>query len=124
MAENLKILGNAKLDGTSNYADIYQVGGAVRADDGVPVVQAIVGSIVVCETNNVPATVSIELIPGSLNNVTTITGKEFVIFHELALVAKETRIISPGITISAQDRIRAIASTADVNIFIFGSEIS
>ena len=49
MREYLRILGNGTLD--TAYSDIYQVGGPVSPDDPIGAVpQAVVNSIILCET--------------------------------------------------------------------------
>ncbi len=120
MREYLRILGNGTL-GTA-YSDIYQVGGPVSPDDPIGAVpQAVVNSMIFCETGDAGRTVTVRIVP---KDVTTITGSELEILHEMAIDSKETRIVSPGITLSSEDTIQAKASVADVvNIFIFGSEI-
>ena len=119
MAESLRILGNAQLDGTGNYANVYEVAKPIGPDRaGGPIPQAVVSSIVLCETGGAIATVTIRVVPKD-----DISAIKHSIFFEFPLSAKQTRIVTPGITLSTEDSIEAIASTANVNIFIFGSEI-
>jgi len=117
MAEYLRILGHSNL--TTSYADIYTVSSAIGGDaGGHPVPQAVVGSIILCETNNAAANVFIQVVPSG-----DTAGTTHEIFDTLAMTGNQTKIISPGIALSSGDKIRAKASTTNVNMFIFGSEL-
>tara|TARA_Y100001949_G_scaffold129298_1_gene110748 strand:+ start:59 stop:415 length:357 start_codon:yes stop_codon:yes gene_type:complete len=118
MAEVIKILGNAKL--TGSYVSVYTVPKMIGSDNAVgPIPQAIVGSIVLCETAGSSANIDIRIVPRG-----DVEGGQHNIFDTLPMSGRETKIISPGITISSEDKITAKASTTDVNIFIFGSELA
>ena len=117
--EYLRILGNGAL--TTSYTTVYQVAKPIGPDNARgPIPEAVVGSIILCETNNAAATVNIRVVPkadiGS-------EGNQHEIFDTLPLAANATKIISPGITLSTEDKIEAKASTTAVNMFVFGSEI-
>jgi hypothetical protein len=116
MAETLRILGTSEL--STGYVVLFEVGKPPSENIPTLVPQAVVSSIVVCETAGSAATVTIRVIP---KNVTG--GTKNIIFNELALTSKETKVIAPGITLSTEDSIDAKANTGAANIFIFGSEI-
>jgi len=115
--EYLRILGSGAL--TTGYTTVYKVAKAIGGDNARgPIPEAVVGSIILCETNNVAATVSIRVVPKADTG-----GNQHEIFDTLPLAANATKIISPGITLATEDSIEAKASTTDVNMFVFGSEI-
>ena len=117
MAESLRILGTAELD--SSHADVYEVAKPIGPDRaGGPIPQAVVSSIVLCETDDAVATVTIRVIPKD-----DAPASKHNIFFKFPLSAKQTRIVTPGITLSTEDKITAKADTGAANMFIFGSEI-
>ena len=118
--EYLKVLGRAVL--TGSYADIYVVPSLIGPDGASGVMpQAAITSIILCETAASTATVSIQVVPkdGDAGGTPNI----YEIFDTLALTANDTKIIAPGIMLSTEDSIRAMAASGTVNIFLFGSEI-
>ena len=120
MSEHLRMLGRAVL--TTSYVSIYAVPpltGPEKAQGTPP--QAAVSSIILCETANSSATVSIQFSPNGID--TSSSPASYEIFDTLALTGNETKIIAPGIMMGSGDRIRAKAASGTVNIFIFGSEI-
>ena len=91
----------------------------VRLGGMRPEVSATVSSIVVCETGNAPATFSISVAPYG----TTTSNADKILF-DITLSAKQTKAFSLGITLSQGDFVEVIASTVNVNFFIFGAEMS
>ena len=121
MAEFLRILGNKAL--TASYTDIYVVADLIGPDNATgPIPQAVIGSIILCETGTASANVDIRVVPKGITggDITDI----YNIFDTFAMSSNQTKIISPGITLSTGDKIEAKASTTAVNIFIFGSELT
>ena len=118
MAEFLRILGNKAL--TASYTDIYVVADLIGPDNATgPIPQAVIGSIILCETAGNSTNVDIRVVPKG-----DTAGASHNIFDTFALSSNQTKIISPGITLSTGDKIEAKADPATVNIFIFGSELT
>lgn len=123
MSDSIRILGRATPPAAgSQHTTLYTVGR--RGDAGTdslsgnrPGVQTIISSIVVCESNNVAATITISVVP---QGDTRESKNE--IFSSYALGQRETKIISAGITLSQGDSVTVYASTAHINFFAFGAE--
>ena len=117
MAELIRVLGNAALSSAS-YVDVYEVAPLIGPDGAMGnIPQTVVGSIILCETAGSTATVDVRVIPKGDSE-----GTSHNILQVFPLTANQTRIISPGITLSTEDKIKAAAATGAANIFIFGSE--
>ena len=124
MADSIKFLGRSN-PGTT-HTPIYTCGrrGDESTDSlrgGRPGFSTVISSIIVCETNNLASAFTIRVVPYS---VTTISDNRYDIFSASSIGARNTKIISPGITISQGDYITVYGSTANVNFFVFGAETS
>ena len=128
MPTRLRILGNKTL--ATSYTDVYVCGSApggftaADAREGIyagidTIVDAFVGSIIFCEKNNTAATIDVRVIPRSET-----PSDSHLIFDTLNIGPNKTKIITPSISMSFEDRIQVKASTVNVNMFIFGSETS
>ena len=118
MSELIRVLGNAALSSAS-YVDVYEVAPLIGPDGAMGnIPQTVVGSIILCETAGSTATISVRVIPKGEG----VGDSSHNILQVFPLTANQTRIISPGITLSTEDKIKAAAATGAANIFIFGSE--
>lgn len=120
MADSIRILGTST-PGTT-HTNLFVCGKRSDATtDSLrgfrPGVQAVVSSIVVCETNNASATITISVVPDGETRAAA-----YEIFSTYAIGARDTKIISAGITLNQGDKITVYASTSTVNFFAFGAE--
>ena len=109
MATTYKVLGRSALSATTN-TDVYTVGAGK---------QAVVSSITICNRGALAATYRIAVRPdgAALDN-------QHYIVYDVAIAANDTTVLTIGLTLGDTDVVTAYASTANLSIGVFGSEIS
>ena len=118
----IKMLG--KVSGATSKTVAFASGRRSEAGTSLggirPQVTAIVSSIVVCETGDSAATFRVSVAAYG----TGTTANPDLILYDVALSAKQTKAFSLGITLSQGDFVEVYASSANINFFVFGAEMS
>ena len=109
MAFTYKVLGQSALSATTN-TDVYTVGAGK---------QAVVSTITVANRSATPASYRIAVRPAGA----TIANQHYIAY-DVAIAANDTTVLTIGIALGAADVITCYASTANISIGVFGSEIS
>ena len=109
MAYTYKVLGQSAPSATTN-TDVYTVGSGK---------QAIISTITVANRSASPATYRIAVRPDGA----TLANQHYIAY-DVAIAANDTTVLTIGITLGDTDVITAYASTANLSIGVFGSEIS
>jgi hypothetical protein len=109
MAYTYKVLGQSAPSATTN-TDVYTVGAGK---------QAVVSTITVANRSASAATYRIAIRPAGA----TLANLHYIAY-DVGIAANDTTPITLGITLQATDVITVYASTANLSIGIFGSEIS
>lgn len=109
MAETIKVLGQAAPSATTN-TDVYTVPSATTA---------VVSSIVICNRAGTSATYRLAVRPAGA----TLANQHYVAY-DITVGAGDSTGLTLGITLGAADVLTAYASSADLSISVFGTEIS
>ena len=109
MATTYKVLGQSALSATTN-TDVYTVGAGK---------QAVVSSITICNRGALAATYRIAVRPDG-----AALANQHYIVYDVAIAANDTTVLTIGLTLGDTDVVTAYASTANLSIGVFGSEIS
>ena len=108
MADRLKVLGQVAL-ASGVLTDVYAPGAAT---------QAVVSTLVVCNKGTGGSSFRISVAPNGAAD-----DPSHYIYYNVGISETETFATTIGITLGAFDTIRAWASTPDISISIFGTEI-
>ena len=81
--------------------------------------QAVVSSIVACNTGAAAANVSITVQPGN-----AAANTSMYVANNIAVSIQNSLILNLGVTLGATDTIRANCSTGNIALSVFGSELS
>jgi len=109
MAIEYKTLGQAALAATTN-TDVYTVGAGKST---------VVSTIVICNRSSSAASYRIAVRPSGQ----ALANKHYIAY-DVAVGASDSTTLTLGITVAATDVITAYASSANLSISIFGSEIN
>jgi hypothetical protein len=109
MATAYKVLGQSALSATTN-TDVYTVPAATSS---------IISTVVVCNRSAAAVTYRIAVRP----DAAAIANQHYVAY-DVTLAANDSVNLTLGITLDAADVVTVYASTANLSVSIFGSEIS
>jgi hypothetical protein len=109
MAFTYKVLGQSAPSATTN-TDVYTVGSGK---------QAIISTITVANRAATAATYRIAVRPDGA----TLANQHYLAY-DVAIAANDTTVLTIGVTLGDTDVITAYASSANLSIGVFGSEIS
>jgi hypothetical protein len=109
MAYAYKVLGQSAPSATTN-TDVYTVGSGK---------QAIISTITVANRAATAATYRIAVRPDGA----TLASQHYLAY-DVAIAANDTTVLTIGVTLGDTDVITAYASSANLSIGVFGSEIS
>jgi hypothetical protein len=109
MAFTYKVLGQSAPSATTN-TDVYTVGSSK---------QAIISTITVANRAATAATYRIAVRPDGA----TLASQHYLAY-DVAIAANDTTVLTIGVTLGDTDVITAYASSANLSIGVFGSEIS
>jgi len=127
MADRYKILGQDNLTPADGLTELYSVpvaaavtvGGAEVAPKVTSVlVQALVTSIIVCNTDATAGSFDIQL------EAAAATSSDTYLFKVNSLSKNNTKVLSLGLTLSPGDKIRGNCTTGDCDFTVMGIEIT
>jgi len=104
-----KVLAQSAPSATTN-TDVYTVGASK---------QAIISTITVCNRSATAATYRIAVRPDGA----TLANQHYIAY-DIAIAANDTTALTLGLTCDASDVVTVYASTANLSVNLFGSEIA
>lgn len=122
MADSFKALAQSAVSETSGFAEtLFTCPTNTGSEFGSrAIIQVVVSSIVVCNTNASAAkTYAIRVVPSG-----DTSGSQHTIFSDRSLAASSTDVLSLGIALQSGDAVKVHAQSSDISMSMFGIEMA